>query len=185
MIAIEVRTNLTALFSLCSLLSALGFPPATHTGEKNLGNPAGLAAQSALTVAFNEAAGKAADTVLSNQDLGGMTLLPGVYKFAGAASLNGILTLDAQDANSAWTFQIGKEMLFSADSAVIFDGLGYANAVTWQVGTSATLQKNAAVIGNVLADQSISVAAKATVNGRLLARIAAVTLVVNTVTVPV
>jgi hypothetical protein len=71
-----------------------GFPPGILNGNLQIANDAGLAAQSDLTVAYKNAKGKAADQVLT-ADLGGMKLAPGVYKYRGAASLNGVLTLEA------------------------------------------------------------------------------------------
>jgi hypothetical protein len=150
-----------------------------------LGTIAGLDAQAALAVAYNTAAGKVTDRVLF-QDLGGMTLLPGVYKFAAAAALTGVLTLDADgDPNAVWTFQIGSALLFAGGSKVVFSsGTGNANHVCWQVGSSATIMGEVTVIGNILAYASITSTAGSTVNGRLLARVGAVTLIADKITVP-
>jgi hypothetical protein len=74
---------------LCTYLSITGFPPAHLAGRKDIANTLAHGAQKALVAAYYTAAGRAADTILSNQNLGGMTLLPGVYKFAGSAALNG------------------------------------------------------------------------------------------------
>ena len=168
-----------------------GFPPAILVGTMNLGNGASLGAQGDLTVAYNVAAGKNMTTSLSNVDLGGMTLLPGVYNWAGAASMNGMLTLDAGgDPDAVWTFQVGSSLLIGAGSSVIFKNsvgnpdYGNANYVYWQVGSSATLSGDTAMQGNIMAFNSIWVSNGATINGRLLACNAAVTLDYNTVTIP-
>eukprot|EP00598_Pedospumella_elongata_P013272 CAMPEP_0185004090 /NCGR_PEP_ID=MMETSP1098-20130426/78334_1 /TAXON_ID=89044 /ORGANISM="Spumella elongata, Strain CCAP 955/1" /LENGTH=143 /DNA_ID=CAMNT_0027531853 /DNA_START=87 /DNA_END=514 /DNA_ORIENTATION=- len=73
----------------------VGFPPGVLNGALDSANGASGGAQGALTTAYDALAGKAATATLSNQDLGGMTLLPGVYKFDAAAAMNGMLTLDA------------------------------------------------------------------------------------------
>eukprot|EP01032_Pedospumella_encystans_P012299 gene12299-14238_t len=84
-----------------------GFPPAVVNGEISTYGASGTA-QNDLTTAYNFLAGKPFNTTLSGQDLGGMTLLPGVYKFDDVATLNGILVLDARNVStSMWTFQIG------------------------------------------------------------------------------
>jgi len=160
--------------------------PAIHLGAIDVANTASFSAKSALTTAYNEAAGKEFDADLSNQDLGGMTLPPGVYKFAVAAVLNGVLTLDAADQRDpVWTFQIGSAMYFGPSSEVVFKhGVGNAGHVTWQVGSSATIMGRAKVIGNVLAYASITAGAQATVEGRLLARSAAVTVVSDVIIKP-
>jgi hypothetical protein len=64
-----------------------GFGPGAVTGALDIGTAS--AAQGDLTIAYNEAAGKAVSLggILSNQDLGGMTLLPGVYKFDVGSTL--------------------------------------------------------------------------------------------------
>ncbi|KAJ1382768.1 hypothetical protein B484DRAFT_411356, partial [Ochromonadaceae sp. CCMP2298] len=79
---------------------------------------------------------------------------------------------------------IGAGMLFAGDFSVTFTGPGDAHFVTWQVGSSAVIEQHATVVGNMLVDQSISLNAGATVNGRLLARIAAVAMIKNTITKP-
>ncbi|CAM9858920.1 unnamed protein product, partial [Ectocarpus fasciculatus] len=156
-----------------------GFPPAVLNGVQQLANGVSLAAQSDLTIAYNAAAGLAFNTTLSNVDLGGLTLTPGVYKFDAQAALTGDLTLDAQgDEKATWVFQIGSETVPCASPVIS----GMPNFIYWQVGSSAAISKNANIMGNILADQSISVKGKAAVMGRLLARIAAVTLDDNVVT---
>ena len=117
-------------------------------------------------------------------DLGGMTLPPGVYKFDAAATLTGDLTLDANgDINATWVFQIGSELSLNENCAIRFtNDFGNADFIYWQVGSSAVISKNANIMGNIMADQSITLASKAVVLGRLLARIAAVTLDDNVVT---
>lgn len=56
--------------------------------------------------------------------------------------------------------------------------------VFWQVGTSATLGTTSAFKGTIMADQSISLTTGATLNGRALARVAAVTLEADVITTP-
>jgi predicted acyltransferase (DUF342 family) len=60
-----------------------------------------------------------------------------------------------------------------------------ASNIFWQVGTSATLGTTSVFKGNIMADQSISLNTGATVEGRLLARIAAITMAGNTLVKPV
>jgi type VI secretion system secreted protein VgrG len=62
---------------------------------------------------------------------------------------------------------------------------GTSTNVFWQVGTSATIDVNSVLYGNVLADQSITVNSGAIVIGRLIAISAAVTLDTNTIIAPV
>ncbi|KAJ1420718.1 hypothetical protein B484DRAFT_481268 [Ochromonadaceae sp. CCMP2298] len=163
-----------------------GFPPAKVNGMIDTANGASGAAQGSLTTAYNTLAGLAADADLTSSDLGGRTLLPGVYKFTSAAAMNGMLTLDALgDANSTWVFQISSSLLVALGSSIIFkDSVGNPDYVYFQVASSITTEKSVAIQGNFLAFQSISMGNGATVTGRLLALRAAVTLDLNTVTGP-
>jgi hypothetical protein len=160
-----------------------GFPPAILHGTLQAANPVAGTAQGDLTTAYNNAAGRAFTATLSNTDLGGTTLFPGVYKFDAAAAMNGMLTLDALgDPNAVWIFQIGSSLLITGTSSMVFKGgVGNPDYVYWQVGSSATLDGGVSVIGTIMADQSITLKTGATVKGRLLARIAAVALDFNTV----
>jgi type VI secretion system secreted protein VgrG len=141
-----------------------------------------------VQVAYDFAAGQPVDTILSNTDLGGLTLTPGVYKFDDTASLSqGDLFLDDQeDVDAVWVFQIGSELTIAGGSGMFFtNGLGNANNVFWQVGTSAILNNDVSFIGNILAYASISLKSKASVEGRLIALNGAVTLIDNFVSFPV
>ena len=130
-----------------------GFPPGTYSGTLSLANQDANNAQSALTAAYVIIAAKAHNTDLSDQDLGGMTLLPGIYKFGSNASLTGELTLDADgDAAAVWMFQIGDALNFAGSSSIVFENnLGNPDFVYWQVGTSATIGTSASIVGNILA----------------------------------
>jgi hypothetical protein len=116
--------------------------------------------------------------------MGGLTLPEGVYKFDAAAELTGALTLNAKgDPNAVWVFQIGSSLQINDNSYVKFvNDFGNADFVYWQVGTSAVLEKGANVMGNFMADQSVTVKTGGVVLGRTMARIAAVSLDVTTIT---
>lgn len=163
-----------------------GFPPAIINGAIDAANGAAEGAKSSLTTAYGVLVAKPFNTTLSNQDLGGMTLLPGVYKFDGGASMNGMLTLDADgDASAIWIFQISSTLLIAQGSSVIFkDSIGNPDYVYWQVGSSATLATGVAMVGNILAFASITMNYGATLEGRCLARNAAVTVDKVTITKP-
>jgi hypothetical protein len=124
---------------------------------------------------------------LTSQNLGGLTLVPGVYHFDSSAQLTGTLILDAQnDPNSVFIFQIGSALTTADDSKVVVinEPPNWCNKY-WQVGTSATLGTRTEFIGTIIADQSITLITGATLYGRAIALHAAVTLGTNTVTVPV
>ena len=160
-----------------------GFPPGTVNGTIHAADAVAAQAQSDLTAAYIDAAGRACQVVLTGQDLGGMTLTHGVYCFSTSAQLTGTLTLDAEgDPNAVFIFQIGSTLTTASGSNVrLINGAQSCNVV-WQVGSSATLETTTRFRGNILALTSNTATTGATVNGRLLARNGAVTLDSNTVT---
>ena len=145
------------------------------------------AAKGDLTTAYNEAAGRTStDIVLLAGNIGGLTLTPGLYKSAGALEISsGDLTFDAKgNANATFIIQIASSLNTTSGRKIFLAGGALASNIFWQVGTSATLGTTSVFKGNIMADQSISVNTGAAVEGRLLARIAAVTLSSNTVVKP-
>jgi len=160
-----------------------GFPPGNATGSMSLGVAPADAAQSSLTSAFNDAAGRPADATVAG-NLGGQTFNPGVYKSTSTLAISsGDLTLDAKgDANGVFIFQIASALNVTSGRMVILSGGAQAANVFWQVCTSATLGTTSVFAGTIMAQASISFSTDARLNGRALARAGAVTLQGNTVT---
>nr|VFJ60388.1 MAG: Protein of unknown function (DUF3494) [Candidatus Kentron sp. DK] len=153
-------------------------------------DPAGLAqVKTDLTNAYNDATNRTpvpTGTYLNPGagNLGGLTLGPGLYKFTGAALLSGSdLTLNGT-ANDVWIFQIGTALTVANGMHVTLAGGARAANIFWRVGSSAALGVDSVMQGTILADQSITLATHATLNGRALARLANVTLQMNTITTP-
>jgi hypothetical protein len=161
----------------------VGVPPVIVTGTVHLGDSIAQLAQGDLTTAFNDAAGRSIDVITSNQELGGLTLAPGLYKSAsGEFGITLVdLTLDAQgDQNAVWIFQMASKLTVGTSRQVILAGGAQARNIFWQVGSSATLEVGSVLKGNILAFTAISVKTGARLDGRALARNAAVTLDGNT-----
>jgi hypothetical protein len=154
--------------------------------------PAGVAAmltaaKGDLTTAYNDAAGRTStDMVHLSGNLGGLTLTPGLYKSGGSLQISsGDLTFDAKgNANAVFIVQIATTLITSSGRKVILAGGAKASNIFWQVGTSATLGTTSVFKGTIMADQSITMSTGATIEGRLLARIAAVTLATNSIVRP-
>lgn len=166
-------------------LAITGFPPGivVPPGTTHAGDAVAQQAQSDVTTAYNALAGQACNTDLTGQDLGGLTLTPGVYCFSSSAQLTGALVLDAQgNANAVWVFKIGSSLTTASNSSVVFINGGQSCNMFWQVGSSATLGTTTAFAGNILALQSITLNTGASLDGRALARNGAVTMDTNTVT---
>jgi LPXTG-motif cell wall-anchored protein len=138
-------------------------------------------AKADLVLAYDDAAGRIPVNTVS-ADLGGQTLVPGVYNSASSLGLTGVLTLDAEnDPDAVFIFQAGSTLTTaSASSVVLINGAQPCN-VFWQVGSSATFGTTTDFIGHVFALTSITANNRATFDGQLLARNGAVTLDENTI----
>jgi len=162
-----------------------GFPPGVIIGGAIHSNDAvAMQAQSDLTTAYNNIAATPCNVDLTGQDLGGLTLTPGVYCFSSSAQLTGTLTLDRQgNANALFLFKIGSTLTTASGAAVTFINPSGAacNSAYWQVGSSATLGTGTSFAGDILALTSITLTTGASTTGRTLARNGAVTLDTNNV----
>jgi hypothetical protein len=183
------NTGATAIFGDLGVSpgSAItGFPPGVVTGGSiHAGDASATQAHADLATAYTVVSGEVATTDLTG-DLGGLTLTPGVYRFATAAALTGTLTLDAQNNPDAeFTILIGTTLITASNSSVQFINGTRGDNVFFQVGSSATLGSNTAFAGNILANTSVTLTTGASItDGRALAVNAAVTLDTNSVAIP-
>jgi len=163
-----------------------GFPPGIVIGSMNAGNPTAAQGIAALTLAYNDAAGRTLCPVTVAGNLGGQTLAPGLYKSTSSLAVSsGDLTLDAQGQSDAiFVFQMATTLTTTAGRQVILTNGAKAANIYWQVGTSATLGSTSVFQGTIMADQAITLNTGATLNGRALARIAAINLDSNTIVTP-
>lgn len=161
-----------------------GFPPGVASGATHAGDAAALQAQSDLTIAYNDAAGRTPTSTVAG-DLVGKTLTSGVYKSTSSLALSGVLTLDGQgDPNAVFIFQMASTLITASASQVnVINGAQACN-VFWQVGSSATLGTGSSFRGTIMALTSISVNTGAVVKGRALARNGQVSLQTNTFVTP-
>jgi len=162
-----------------------GFPPGILTGVTHAADAESLQAQNDTTAAYINLASQSCTSDLTGQDLGGRTLVPGVYCFSSSAQLTGALTLDAGgDPGAVWVFKTGSTLTTASNSSVLPLNGAQACNVFWQIGSSATLGTGTSFIGNILALTSITLTTDANISGRALARNGAVTMDSNTVTIP-
>lgn len=149
-------------------------------GTQHIRDAVAAQAQVDLTIAYNDAAGRSTTADVTGADLGGMTLVPGVYTASSAMGLTGAVTLDAQgDPEAMFVFQAGSTLTTASNSHVLLvNGASPCN-VFWQVGSSATLGTGTTFVGTVMALTSATLGTGANVEGRILARNGAVTLDTN------
>jgi ice-binding like protein len=161
-----------------------GFPPGIVVGGSTHAADA-LAAQAQIdaTTAYNNLAAQACTTTFGvPTDLGGMTLLPGVYCFASSAAVTGTLLLNANgNPNAVFVFKTGSTFVTASGATITVIGGGQNCNVFWQVGSSATLGTTSTVPGTIIALTSITLTTGANLSGRSIARNGAVTLDSNAV----
>ncbi len=179
-------TSITGDLGVSPGTALIGFPPGLIVGTKHSGDPAAATAIADLTTAYNDAAGRTLCAVTVAGNLGGQTLKPGLYKSTSSLAVSsGDLTLDAGgDKDGIYIFQMATTFTTTAGRKVILAGGAKATNVYWQVGSSATLGTTSAMVGTIMADQAITLNNGATLDGRALARIAAVSMDANTITKP-
>jgi len=178
---------ITGNFGLIPGTDVLGLPPGVVSGVFHIGDATAAAAALALTDAYNDAAARVIPAPVSvSGNLGGMTLAPGTYVSGSSLEISaGDLTLDAfGDANAVWIFQMPTSFTATSSRQVVLSGGARAANVYWQVGSSATLGSTSRIVGNFLADQSITLETGARLDGRALTRIGAVTLDSAVIVVP-
>ncbi len=163
--------------------SVTGFPPGVVIGTIHVTDAVAEQMRTASFSAYNALAGRPVTVVLTGQDLGGLTLTPGVYKFDTSAQLTGILTLDfSSNPQGDFVFQIGSTLTTASSSVVNVTNGSPLSGVYWQVGSSATLGTDSSFVGNILANTSITLTTSSNIlSGRAIALNGAVTMDTNTI----
>ena len=134
-------------------------------------------AKSDLVSAYNAISGATTTTSLTGViNLTGPTLTPGVYAITSTTTdITGDLTLNGGPTD-VFIFKMSDTLITANSSSVLLTGGVLASNVFWRVVSSATLGDSSHFAGSVLADTAITMGIGATVDGRLLANTAAVTL---------
>ncbi|MGZ6033159.1 MAG: ice-binding family protein [Isosphaeraceae bacterium] len=157
-----------------------GFPPGT-AGPQHAGDSAYTTAETDLVGAFTRAAAEPTTTDYSGVNLGGLTLGPGVYNQSTAPTLTGTLTLNGP---GIYIFKIGSTLVTASGARVVLIAGAEPCDIFWVVNSSATIATSTTFIGNIMALDQIAMQTGATLNGRALARTAAVTLDTNRIIQP-
>jgi hypothetical protein len=152
-------------------------------GETHVDDAVSIAAKSALTTAYNDAASRPSNGS-AGTDLAGQVFLPGVRTASSSLLLSsGSVTLDAQgNPNAVFIFQIATTLITASNTSVLLINGAQACNVFWQVGSSATLGTGTSFVGTIMASATITANTAAAIHGRLLASTGAVNLDTNTIT---
>jgi len=142
------------------------------------------AAVSDMEAAYADAAARTTPdfTELGSGNIGGLVLVPGLYKWGTGVSILTDVTLNG-GPNDVWIFQIAGGITQASGIRILLAGGALAKNIFWQSAGVVALNTTAHLEGIVLSQTGITLATGATVNGRLLAQ-TAVTLDGSTVTQP-
>lgn len=141
-------------------------------------------AVSDMEAAYTDAAGRVLPdfTELGSGEIGGKTLVPGLYKWGTDVSISANVTL-AGGPNDVWIFQVSGGIRQASATRVTLTGGALARNVFWQSAGAVSIGTTAHFEGVILAKTMVAVKTGASVNGRLLAQ-TAVTLEKNSITQP-
>jgi uncharacterized protein with beta-barrel porin domain len=165
----------------------VGFPPGVVTPPgviHAINDGPTIAARISLTNAYNNLAGRTTTADLTGQNLGGKTLIPGVYNFSSSAQLTGVLNLNGLgNPNAIFIFNIASSLTTASASVVSLINGAQGGNVFWRIGSSATLGTTTLFAGDILAQASITLNTGSRITcGAAWAGTGAVTLDTNTIT---
>jgi len=148
------------------------FPPGIVNGAIHVNDPTAQAGEAALTIAYNDAAGRVGAFTPAVGNVGGLVFTPGLYRSGTSTAISGggNLTLDAQgDPDAVFIFQIASTLTTSSGFGITLMGGAKSSQIFWQVGSSATIGTGSHFAGNILAHTSITLVSGAVLDGRALA----------------
>jgi hypothetical protein len=137
-----------------------------------------------MLTAYNDAAGRSFPdfTELGTGNIGGKTLVPGLYKWTSAVTMPSDVIISGS-ATDVWIFQISGNLTMSSAVNITLAGGALAKNIFWQVAGQATLGTTSHFEGVILSMTGITFQTGASINGRALAQ-TAVVLDANAVTKP-
>jgi len=122
-----------------------------------------------MMIAYGDAAGRTLPdaTELGDGEIGGMTLVPGLYKWGTGVSITTDVTLSG---DGVWIFQIGDSLTVASDVNVVLAGGAQAGKIFWQVAAAATLGSNSNFKGVILSGTAITLGTGVSMLGRAFAQ---------------
>ena len=187
----ELTPAATSYITGLSLTNATGYATSAHvTGHlfaADMADPTPIDLTTAVNnmiTAYTDATGRPSPdfSELGTGNIGGKTLLPGLYKWTTTVSLPSDVTLSG-GANDVWIFQISGDLTMSPAVKITLTGGAQTKNIFWQVSGQVTLGTTTHFEGIVLSKTGITLQTGASFKGRALAQ-TAVILDSNTVTKP-
>ena len=137
-----------------------------------------------MQIAYIDAAGRKNPraTELGSGNIGGKTLLPGLYKWSSSVTIPTNVKLSGSQ-NAVWIFQIAGNLSLSSGKRIVLIGGALPKNIFWQVAGKTTIGTTADFNGNILCKTAIVLRTGAKLHGRALAQ-TAVTLDANFIKKP-
>ncbi|KAJ7153944.1 antifreeze protein [Mycena crocata] len=108
-------------------------------------------------------------TNLASGAIGGLILVPGLYKWTSAVVIGNDIIL-AGSATDTWIFQITGTLNIGSGKKIVLAGGAVAKNIVWVVTGAVTAASNSHLEGVILGKTGISLQTGATANSRLLAQ---------------
>jgi hypothetical protein len=126
-----------------------------------------------MEIAYTNAAGRKHPNFidLKNGKIGGLTLVPGLYKWHTGVLISKNVTLSG-GPNAVWIFQIAGTLTQANATRVVLKGGALPKNVFWQTSGAVAIGTTAHFNGVILAKTMIAMKTGASANGRLLAQTA-------------
>lgn len=161
-------------------MSATGFPPGIVNGVEHITDTQAQDAQTDANAAFTCL--NAIPTVMPlSGTLNGGSLGPNVYEASSSLSVIDVTFNAGGNPDAVFIVKIGSTLTFENDSEVLLTNGAQACNIYWVVGSSATLGTNATVLGNIIANISVTINTNATLTGRAFALSGNITMDNNTI----
>ncbi len=172
-------TRLSGDLGLKSSGTIKGFPPGIVDGVTHSGDSDADGAHTALEAAYDNAAGRTADSTFSG-DNNGRTYVAGVYGLS-AFALTGTMYLNGENnPNAVFIFKVDGALTTAASSNVRLINGAQPGNVFWQATASVTLGAAANFSGTILANAAVTLEQGVSLNGRVLSK-ASVKMDTNTI----
>lgn len=157
-------------------------PSMVQGGAANihLSDQVSIDAQTDATAAVNDLMA-VPSYVYGATDLAGHTFVAGAYSSATDLNNTGVITLQG-DEDDVFIFTAADQIIIGASTSVAFIGPVNSCNVFWYSVADTAIGTNSAFVGTVIAGSSVNVNTDATIDGRLIAQTAQVSLLNNVFT---
>lgn len=125
----------------------------------------------AMEAAYTDGAGRTDPDHLnlSDGDLGGLTLEPGLYRWGSSVTVPDDVTFSG-GADDVWILQIENDLDLSSAKRVVLSGGAAAANIFWIVAGEVTVHANGHMAGVILSQTAITLQANASMQGRAFAQ---------------